>query len=51
MESEGDDWGNHVADEFQIINNGSDRNKPERVAIALKAEKTEPAVPALQSSP
>lgn len=38
--AKGDDWGNHVADEFQIINNGSDRNKPERVAIALKAEKT-----------
>jgi hypothetical protein len=36
----GDDWGNHVADEFEIINNGSIRNKPERVAIALKAEKT-----------
>jgi hypothetical protein len=35
----GDDWGNHVADEFQIINNGSDRNKPDRVAIALRQQK------------
>ncbi len=35
----GDDWSNHVADEFQIINNGSDRNKPDRVAIALRQQK------------
>jgi len=41
----GDDWGNHVADEFQIINNGSSRNKAERVAIALKAQKTGAASP------
>jgi hypothetical protein len=41
----GDDWGNHVADEFEIINNGSMRNKPERVAIALKAAKTGAASP------
>lgn len=41
----GDDWGNHVADEFQIINNGSDRNKPERVALALKQQKAGAGAP------
>lgn len=41
----GDDWGSHVADEFEIINNGSSRNKAERVAIALKAQKTGAAAP------
>jgi len=41
----GDDWGNHVADEFQIINNGSDRDKPDRVALALKAQKAGAGAP------
>jgi hypothetical protein len=41
----GDDWGTHVADEFQIINNGSDRNKPERVALALKQQQAGAGAP------
>ncbi len=41
----GDDWGNHVADEFEIINNGSERNKPERVAIALRQMKAGAGAP------
>jgi hypothetical protein len=32
------DWATHIADEFMIINNGSARNKPERVATAKAAE-------------
>jgi hypothetical protein len=32
------DWASHVADEFEIINNGSMRNKPERVEIAKREE-------------
>ena len=41
----GDDWGNHVADEFRIINNGSDRDKPDRVALALKQQKAGAGAP------
>ena len=41
----GDDWGNHVADEFQIINSGSDRNKAERVALALKQQQAGAGTP------
>ncbi|HWF38766.1 MAG TPA: DUF4440 domain-containing protein [Candidatus Acidoferrales bacterium] len=33
-----DDWATHIADEFMIINNGSARNKPERVALAKKEQ-------------
>jgi hypothetical protein len=32
------DWETHIADEFMIINNGSARNKPERVALAKKEQ-------------
>ena len=32
------DWATHIADEFMIINNGSARNKPERVALAEKEQ-------------
>jgi hypothetical protein len=32
------DWATHIADEFMIINTGSARNKPERVATAKAAE-------------
>jgi hypothetical protein len=41
----GDDWGNHVAEEFQIINNGSDRNKQERVEVALRQQKAGAGAP------
>lgn len=33
-----DDWATHIADEFMIINNGSARNKAERVALAKKEQ-------------
>jgi hypothetical protein len=33
-----DDWQTHIADEFLIINTGSMRNKPERVALAKKQQ-------------
>ena len=33
-----DDWATHIADEFMIINNGSARNKPDRVALAKKEQ-------------
>jgi hypothetical protein len=33
-----DDWATHIANEFMIINNGSSRNKPERVALAKKEQ-------------
>ena len=32
------DWETHIADEFMIINNGSARDKPDRVALAKKNE-------------
>jgi hypothetical protein len=41
----GDDWGTHVADEFQIINNGSDRNKPERVEVAKRQQQAGAGAP------
>jgi hypothetical protein len=33
-----DDWATHIADEFMIINNGSARDKPDRVALAKKQQ-------------
>jgi hypothetical protein len=33
-----DDWATHIADEFMIINNGSARNKSDRVALAKKQQ-------------
>lgn len=33
-----DDWATHIADEFMIINNGSARNKADRVALAKKEQ-------------
>ena len=41
----GDDWGTHVADEFQIINNGSDRNKTERVEVAKRQQQAGAGAP------
>jgi hypothetical protein len=32
------DWATHIADEFMIINNGSARNKPDRVTIAKQQQ-------------
>jgi hypothetical protein len=40
-----DDWATHIADEFLIINNNSERNKVERVAIARKQQDAGVGVP------
>jgi hypothetical protein len=40
-----DDWATHIADEFLIINNNSERNKAERVAIAKKQQEAGAGVP------
>jgi hypothetical protein len=40
-----DDWATHIADEFLIINNISERNKAERVAIARKQQESGVGVP------
>lgn len=40
-----DDWATHIADEFLIINNNSERNKVERVAIARKQQEAGVGVP------
>ena len=33
-----DDWATHIADEFMIINNGSARDKADRVALAKREQ-------------
>jgi hypothetical protein len=40
-----EDWATHIADEFLIINNNSERNKLERVAIARKQQEAGVGVP------
>lgn len=40
-----EDWATHIADEFLIINNNSERNKVERVAIARKQQDAGVGVP------
>ena len=39
------DWATHVADEFLIINNNSERNKAERVAIAKQQQEAGAGAP------
>jgi hypothetical protein len=40
-----EDWATHIAEEFLIINNNSERNKAERVAIARKQQDAGVGVP------
>ncbi len=40
-----DDWATHIAEEFLIINNTSERNKPERLAIARQQQAAGVGVP------
>jgi hypothetical protein len=40
-----EDWATHIADEFLIINNNSERNKVERVAIARNQQEAGVGVP------
>jgi hypothetical protein len=40
-----EDWATHIADEFLIINNNSERNKVERVAIARKQQDAGVGIP------
>ncbi len=40
-----EDWASHIAEEFLIINSSSERNKPERVAIARKQQEAGVGVP------
>jgi len=40
-----EDWASHIAEEFLIINSSSERNKPQRVAIARKQQEAGVGVP------